>query len=388
MLPPGPTKLAAKSADTNAMAASIVKSMTDKAFGWQFAIAQHGNYATSGSDGSARSAKDNKGQALKMKPTMRYEIASLTKNITAVATMKLLRLRGLNVNASIDEYLPADWKRGKGFKTKSVTFAQLLTHTSGILQATQTTACKDVCGNTWDGVKGHVAVGVIPNSSRVYKNANYALLRVLNAAMWKASGGKIYGFKTEYVESMNYKGDEIKKPVKVKVVLPVNADTNARYAMDFVDKRILTPAGIKNVTCTVSDQSTVGWNYLAGATESTSGQFMSWPSSECAGNAGLRLSSIEIVRYLAHLRHGKIIEAPDLATMDALRAGWREADNLGPGTPAPVRWHDGALQVNKITILHTCGITFPDGTEASIIINSATTLNKCRVLRDAWIAAL
>lgn len=73
--------------------------------------------------------------------------------------------------------------------------------------------------------------------------------------------------------------------------------------------------------------------------------------------------------------------------MDALRAGWREAGNLGAGTPPGVYWHGGELQVNKVTTLHTCGITFPDGTEASIIVNSAMALNKCRILRDAWIAA-
>ena len=325
-----------------------------------------------------------------MKPSIRYEIASLTKNVVAVSTMKLLRLRGLTVNTPVGPYLPADWTRGSGFRAtdaKKVTFGQLLTHTSGIQQAMKTAACEDVCGNDWDGLRALVKVGVVPQSPRVYKNANYALLRVLDAKLWKAAGGKVTGYKTVYVESTNWKGDEIKKPKLVPYVLPVDAASHARYAMDFIAKRVLGPAGIKNVGCVAADPSTAGLSYPAGAGQQTKGRFWFWPATECAGNAGLRLNAVEIVRYLAHLRHGAIIDPQDLATMDALRAGWREAGNLGAGTPPGVYWHGGELQVNKVTTLHTCGITFPDGTEASIIVNSAMALNKCRVLRDAWIAA-
>jgi CubicO group peptidase (beta-lactamase class C family) len=391
VLPPGPQNLAPNIANPATMAANITAAMTGKAFGWQFAIAQGGKYVTAGALGTARSKADNDGIEMKMKPTTRYEIASLTKNVTAVATMKLLRLRGLNVNSPIHGYLPTSWKRGSGFgatDAQKVTFAQLLTHTSGAYQTTQLPACKDVCGNDWDGLEAMVKIGVVPNSSRVYKNANYALLRILNARMWKAAGGKIMGTKTEYVEGTNHKGDEIKKPVQVPYVLPINAATSGRYAMDFVRRFILTPAGIKNVGCVAADASTAGLNYAPGATQKTEGQLMYWPEEQCPGNAGLRLSSIEIVQYLAHLRHGTIIEPVDLATMDALRAGWREANNLGAGTPAGVYWHGGGLQqADRTTILHTCGITFPDGTEASLFVNSAMSLNKCTVLRDAWIAA-
>jgi CubicO group peptidase (beta-lactamase class C family) len=391
-LPPGPQTLAPKIADPAKMAQLIALQMTNQAFGWQFAIAQGGKFVTASALGTARSKADNGGVEMKMKPTTRYEIASLTKNVTAVATMKLLRLRGLNVNSPIHGYLPASWKRGKGFgatDAQKVTFAQLLTHTSGAYQTTQLPACKDVCGNDWDGLAAMVKIGVVPGSSRVYKNANYALLRVLNARMWKAAGGKIMGTKTEYVEGTNYKGDEIKKPVQVPYVLPINAATDGRYAMDFVKRFILTPAGIKNVGCVAADPSTAGLNYAPGATQKTKGQLMYWPQEQCPGNAGLRLSSIEIVQYLAHLRHGTIIDPADLAKMDELRAGWREANNLGAGTPAGVYWHGGGLQqADRTTILHTCGITFPDGTEASLIVNSAMgNLNKCKVLRDAWIAA-
>jgi len=43
----------------------------------------------------------------------------------------------------------------------------------------------------------------VPNSSRVYKNANYALLRVLNAHLWKAAGDKVMGKEAKYVKTTN-----------------------------------------------------------------------------------------------------------------------------------------------------------------------------------------
>jgi CubicO group peptidase (beta-lactamase class C family) len=391
-LPEGPQVLAPAIADAATMAAKINEAMKGQAFGWQFAIAQNGKFVVADAKGTARSKFDNGGTELKMTPTMRYEIASVTKNITAVATMKLLRMRGLTVESSIDTFLPASWTRGAGYR--QVTYKQLLTHTSGLAQTEKTAACKDVCANDWDGMRARVAVGLLPaspaNRSRVYSNSNYALLRILNAQMWKAAGGTVMGKKAQYVETTNYKGDEIKKKVYVDVVLPVNGATNARYAMDFVAKRILNPAGINNVNCVAASQTAAGLNYPAGAKQTSKGELLSWPSDQCAGNAGMRLSSVELVRYLAHLRHGNIIDPADLAKMDELRAGWREATNLPGSTPAGVFWHGGGLTgaVGTDIILHTCAITFPDGTEASFIVNSTMgTLIKCSVLRDAWVAA-
>jgi hypothetical protein len=79
------------------------------------------------------------------------------------------------------------------------------------------------------------------------------------------------------------------------------------------------------------------------------------------------------VKYLAHLRHGSIIHPDDLATMDQLRAGWNEDSNGGD-------LYDGSGRE-----LHTCAMTFNDGTEATLLINSALkSVTKCSVLLQAW----
>ena len=320
-----------------------------------------------------------------MTPTTRYELASLTKNVTAVATMKLLRTHGHTIKTPINRYLPKNWKLGKGFKTKSVTFEQLLTHTSGLNQAWQALPADEqkLWGNSDAGLRYAVQTGTTPNSQRSYKNANYALLRVLNGRMWAKTGAKVF------------KGDTF---------VSANTDPTA-YAMDHYRKQILGPSGIENVTC-VSNTTTVGLNYSAGSTQASKGRKMSSPADQCAGNAGLRLSSTEVVRYLAHLRHGAIIEPADLATLDAIRGGWAEDSDGGDGgqngtldgkpdnvlSPG-VFWHGGALlDTNKVdSMLDTCGMTFSDGTEAAMITSSpikvaGSAMSSCGVLIRAWAA--
>ena len=372
------------------MAAEIRKRMAGNGFGWQFAIAQNGKFVPGNdtndkrSGGFARSDADNPdGGAIAMKPTMRYEIASVTKNVTAVATMKLLRAqnKGLTIDSRVAPWLPTSWKRGKGWD--KMTFGNLLAHKSGIVQMLE--AQKDILGETefkkvatnhWAGLRWIVEQDVKPGSDPIYKNANYGLAGIANAYLWKAAGGKVMGKQATYVETTNWKGDEIKKKVYVDVVLAVGETTHARYQMDFNQRRIFTPAGIPNVGC-VGDPETAGLNYAAGATQSSKGKLMSWPSLICAGNAGLRLSSIELVRYLAHLRHGNIIDPADLKTMDDEKLGWNRGSGGAHG-------HGGAL----LPTLWTCAYTFPDGTEAAIIVNSPkVTTDRCDVLTQSWAAA-
>lgn len=350
-------------ANVAVMAGYVAALLKHNVAGWQLAIAQNGKLAKAIADGTARTKIDNGGVRLKMKPTMRYELASLTKNFTAVSTMKLLRLHGLTIDSKITTYLPPDWKPSPSIKT--LTFRQLLTHSSGIKQKVNpmTDEQRAALGiaNTWDGLRQIVKLNVVPKPGVAYFNTNYALLRVLNARMWKASGGKILGGHDN--------------------VLPVNAATNARYAMDYLQRHVLTPSGIKGANCVAPSSKTAALNYYRpNIGQLDKGAIAYWPSDQCAGNAGLRLSSVEVVRYLAHLRHGSIIDPVDLAQMDALHLGWDTKSTTS------VFRHGGDITISGVDV-HTCGATFPDGTEAALIVNSplaAGTRYQCNLLTDAW----
>ena len=393
-----PFQLQAKTVDIAAMADGIEDRLSGNAFGWQFAIAQGGQYKTSRAGGTARSAADNGGTAKAMTPSIRYEMASVAKNTTAIQTMELLRRHGLTVESSIDKFLPSEWVRGAGFNTKSVKFRHLLAHTSGLEQVFLSLDDDDVAqyANDWDGLRVAVAMGAIPNAARSYFNTNYALLRVLNARMWHAAGGRVYGWEWVEYETVNWKGDEITKKKQVQVVVAPDESNHVRYAQDHLKREVLEPAGIYNVTCAPNSPTTDGMAYKANATQQSRGWVLRWPANQCFGATGIRLNSIEMVRYLSHLRFGSILPKDAVTEMDSVLGGWDGASSGGTFEKG------GDLTLGAVDVgdqdptgagrvqVHTCVVTFPDGTAASVIVNSPLggPDYQCVVLRKAWAAAL
>lgn len=378
------TLVATPQADPVKMAASIRTQIDSKAFGWQFAISRNGTYVTSDKGGTAISAADNGGTTVPMQPTMKMDLMSATKTITAVATMKLLRANDLSVESSIDPYLPPGWTRGPGFDTKSVKFKHLLGHTSGLGQAIGAMVPQP-SGNKWPTIQTVVAGGTVVDSKRQYKNMNYALLQVLNAELHKRSGGAIY--ETTTVGSQTF-----------STIVPVTEASYTVYALNYLRALIFEPAGLKNISCAAGDAATEAWSYPANALQTTNGGLIT--ASSCGGHMGIRLSTMQHVQLLSHLRHGTIINPLDLAKMDELRLGWDEDSNGGdggqfgtqngvPDTAGSIGafWHggDGSAGPNDV---HTCGATFNDGIAVSFIVNSPIAgSNQCAIVRNAWNAS-
>lgn len=397
--------LANTQASVTQMQANVVEQMQGRAFGWQLAIAQNGQLKVTDKRGTAVSSADNGGSSIAMTPTQRMELASVTKNITAVATMKLLRRNGLTVESYVAPHLPDGWVVGPGFE--KVRFRHLLTHTSGINQAILAMPEDErPQDNGWESMRTVVENGTKVDSQRQYKNANYAILRIVNALLWDQSGGAKYETTVEEVE--NWKGVVI-DTYEVTTKVPVTAGNHTSYALDYMRKHIFEPAGLYGVGCVAPGTTTGVRSYEVAATQSSNGTVMSTGSSECAGARGIALSSTQLLQYLAHLRHGSIIGQADLDTMDALRAGWNEDSNGGDGGENGVLdgkadnwrspgayWHGGDLYASNGDELHTCAMTFDDGTEATLLVNSAirpatqtaapddSAATQCGVLLKAW----
>ena len=370
--------IGAPQASVTEMHESVLDQIQGRTFGWQLAIAQNGQLKISASDGTAVSQADNNGNWVSMKPTQKMELASVTKNITAVATMKLLRRNGLTVESLVWPYLPPLWNESN---FKSVKFKHLLTHTSGINQAIMAMPeDQRPPDNTWKSMRIVVENGTKVNSQRQYKNANFAILRVVNAKLWKISGGSGYG--------------------------PVSATNHTKYVLDYMRKYIFEPAGLFNIGCIPTSTTTGVRSYRLNSNQTSTGKVFGTNSDECAGARGIALSSVQLLQYLVHLRHGSIINPADLATMDSLRAGWNEDSNGGDGGENGVLnglpdnplspgayWHGGDLfdATTGGRELHTCAMTFNDGTEATLLINSAIGAadpgegkTQCGILLTAW----
>ena len=130
-------------------------------------------------EGVKRSAAD--GQKSNFAVTDRFNPASVTKTVTAVALLRVLEKKGIDIHSSIATYLPTYW--AKHSSIGSITFQQVLSHTSGFRGSFR----------TFDDLRDKVAAG--GNSADKlydYANMNYNLCRVL---LVYASGYRETGFQ-------------------------------------------------------------------------------------------------------------------------------------------------------------------------------------------------
>lgn len=365
-------------ASVSEMRASVAAQMQGKAFGWQLSISQNGTLKAADEGGFAVSAADNNGVPVPMQASMQMELASVTKNVTAVATMKLLRRNGLTPETVVWPYLPKTWDVSK---FKQVKFRHLLTHTSGLNQAI-TAMANPPSNNGWNAMQTVVANGTVVDSQRSYKNANFAILRIVNAELWNRSGGKKYTNAAEEIT--------------------INAANHTSYVLEYMREFIFKPAQIGGIGCIAPGTTTGVRSYAINSTQASKGKVLGTGTEECAGARGLAMSSAQLVQYLSKLRSGAIVSQADLDWMDEQRAGWNEDSNGGDGGqyggPADgeadnwrspgAYWHGGDLIGDNQPQLHTCAMTFDDGTQATLLVNSEMTSGtQCGVLLKAWYEA-
>src|SRR4029079_2381723 len=103
---------------------------------------------------------------------VRMHVASCSKLVTAIAMTRLLRERGISPDALIAPYLPSYWSRGANID--KITFAMLLTHTSGFNNGTSS-------ASDFAFMKSRVAMGVSATGGYKYENMNFGLCRILLA---------------------------------------------------------------------------------------------------------------------------------------------------------------------------------------------------------------
>nr|WP_224413719.1 serine hydrolase domain-containing protein [Bacillus thuringiensis] len=119
-----------------------------------------------------------------METDFRFRIGSVTKTFTATVVFQLAEENRLNLDDSIEKWLPG-FIQGNGYDDKQITIRQLLNHTSGIANYTMS---KDF--NIMDTKKSYtteelVKMGIsmppdfAPGKSWSYSNTGYVLLGIL-----------------------------------------------------------------------------------------------------------------------------------------------------------------------------------------------------------------
>jgi CubicO group peptidase (beta-lactamase class C family) len=288
-------------------AQKIDTTINKQAVGYGYIIISNGLAMASNGYGKARNAGDAPGRAMTL--DARSNAASVTKTMTAVAALKLLAAKNVSVNSSIAPYLPKSWQLGQG--VGQITFAQLMTHTSGI----RDTLTPDV---SFANLKATIAHDIVPaNKVYKYQNANFALFRILIPYL--------NGFSDVGVQDLAAATDQA-----------FLSYMNSVYSPDIP------------ISCKPGLNPVLSYPYPAGATHGTD-----WgPWTDLCGAGGLQLSIDDMGVFMAHLMLGLYLPKTSnnpiettLPTMVSQKYGWDYAwptthgncvaknGDLGGGTP-------------------------------------------------------
>lgn len=369
----------------NWMAAYIDTQLQDQVVGYAYAINKDGKIAASNAAGLARTADDDQ---MDMSIHTRSFVASVTKQITAITAIKILHQAGLSADTPIASYLPDEWIKGDGFtdNAQGITFAHLMTHKTGLgqafdkMKADDDQTALDSWGNDWDGLEFVVSNGASPGAGSSYKNANYALLRILIPRVWVQMGGAPYN--------------------------EVTAGNHSSMYLAYLYENILYPAGLYNVACWVQPAQQEALAYSKDFVEQ-GGVAHETNFNSCGGHSGLRLSAYELAKYLAYLRHSNdIISYKQLGLVNKESFGWdsqgtdgihwKGGYNFSTFTMNATNNIGGQVFVMQNTVefrksSRACIMMFPNGYEASIVVNSEykTGFNSspCSVLKSAYLFA-
>ncbi len=328
--------------------------------GMAYALTHHGQLAVAGSTGRAQRWPDPDVEM--SSKDVRSTIASATKALTAPLVYRLLEVNGLSVNTTVGQFLPDSWAKGDGFTDDgaAVTFHHLLTHTSGLNQVfleLEAQGLHEPWGNDWDGLEFIVKTGTVPDPAPDpdldYKNANYALLRVLIPELWRLAGGH---------------NEEVTK------------DNVGDLYLDYLRHLIAHPAQIDTITCWPQEAYDEALAYDF-ADPAQAGNSWSTVIDGCGGHAGLHFSAQELATYAAAFRYDRNIMTSD--ALDVMRddlAGWIGSPAVTGGTGYQ---HDGRFSSNG-RVTATCVMELPHGVNAAVIVNSDPPLWICSYLEMAF----
>lgn len=328
-------------------------------FGYAYVVAKKGEISIERSGGSARLKQD--APAMDMSATVKYSLASVSKNITASALLKLLNEKNLSVDAKIKAYLPYNWKPGVGIDT--LTFRDLLTHKSGIrcegrinYQGLRQVIEKGINVNDKTmGCSGTncAAFAVGEKSIGCYSNTNYALMRVLiPVILGKIAKPQLSTLSQEQTDNEN-------------------AILAANVYIDYVNKNVFAKATLPAMACKPTDGTKQGLTYKYAVPNSNGGDF--GDQTLVCGSQGWFMSARQLSSYFFALNNTDLIVPSKIAEQmrNELFGYTNESEFDSPFGKIKRWWHTGfhPASMNPGEI-NTLVMRFSNGVEIALIINS------------------
>jgi CubicO group peptidase (beta-lactamase class C family) len=336
---------------------NIAAALAGRTVGHAFGIAYQGQlYLDGDAEGFARTAADSPSTA--QSPTKRMHVASVSKTLTAIVTLRALQDLGLSPHVAVAAYLPSNWELGNG--VHALTFADFMSHQSGFAQ--------NNVGNAYPDLQAGIAMDV-PSTEFEYKNANFGLMRV-------AVAGLLGIDPADYPE--------------------FDAGSLTAAAFILYAQSLYSGIGV-DVACTSTDATpTIQYKFPDGG---AAGYEEPNRSLTCGG-FGWFISANELASVLAHLKSTSSLVDP--ATRTAMQhgfLGFMDPANYSSGigvdgeVPGTYFGHGGDW-FHTAGEAHTCAMAFPIDVQAGLVINSERgpgMAYQCKVLQvafdNAWVGS-
>jgi Beta-lactamase len=240
-------------------------------------------------------------------PDTRMHVASLSKIVTAIAVTRLLGEAGISPPTSIIDYLPGYWVKGPN--VGQITFAELMTHTSGLaFQATNSRS-------DFEWMKSQIAAGTTHRGQYSYQNMNFGLCRILLATIngnipvdWTLPTSLSWLFGPEF-------NDVFWDFITIRAY--------ASYAA----RAVFAPADVTGPDFTHDAADALAYNFPVTGNGWNSGDLTSM-----AGGAAWHMSVDELLRVMATFRHsGAIVSTAQAQAMldDGFGIDWSVPTPLG-----------------------------------------------------------
>jgi CubicO group peptidase (beta-lactamase class C family) len=339
---------------------NIRETLDEKTVGYAYSIGKDGLLYSEDGVGSARVNPDAPVTAQSATKTM--TVASISKTVTAVALLHLFQDYGLSVDDPIGPWLPVAWARGDG--VDDITFRELLTHKSGLLQnfqtATGSTGGKST--GTWDNIR--IAIGQdIGSKTSKYANMNFSIFRIMLPKI-------AFGFDWSVLYDAPPLG-----------VTPAQIDALTGAAFLGYVQWILAPAGV-GIGCSSTDPNPT--RLYAYPTNGAAGWGPESYINGCGGY-GFYMSANGIASFMSHLRYTNVFLSP----------GWRAQmydGELGideyAGDHGTYLGHGAVWSKGSGRGMRGCAMSFHIQVDVALLVNSRGDYpSACTVVTDAFDAA-
>jgi CubicO group peptidase (beta-lactamase class C family) len=311
---------------------ALEEDLTGKVAGYSIRLTQNGSTVWRVSQPWAKEPQD---VSENWTADTRMHVASLSKVVTAIAMTRLLDSAGISPSTPIIGYLPGYWVKGPG--VSQITFAELMTHTSGL--AFGATNSRSDFG--W--MKSQIAAGTTHRGEYSYQNMNFGLCRILLATI-NGIIGVDWVFNSSFID---FCWDFI---------------TITAYRL-YVTSGVFGPAGVAGPDLTHDPADALAYAYPV----STSG----WDSGDLtsmAGGAGWHMSVDELLNVMTTFRRGGSIvsTAQAQAMLDqGFGIDWTVPTLLGTYYAKNGFWYNGSGQMEQ-------GVAFflPQNMELVVLVNS------------------